>query len=133
MRILALHACSHALPEDTRGWRTQTGSQTRNAQRTTGCWNCDYFDDVDALRSFGSANTGNAAAKHRTCGIILATYFPYVRSPLPPAESLAELLASFFHHWAAAHDYRSAVVTIRRGLPLTKAEKGWCERKGEAI
>lgn len=49
---------------------------------------------------------------------------------LSHAETLAELLASFFHHWAVAHDYRSAVVTIRRGLPLTKAEKGWCGPAG---
>lgn len=102
--------------------------QTTTLQHATapGSWNCDYFDDVDALRDFGSANTGKAKAlggldSNSTClGLRSA--------PLASAESLAELLASFFHHWAAAHDYRSAVVTIRRGIPLTKAEKGWCDR-----
>jgi DNA polymerase sigma len=59
---------------------------------------CDYCDDIGPLAGFGTANR----------------------------ESLGELLASFFHYWAAGHDYRGSVVTIRRSAPLTKAEKGWC-------
>ena len=58
---------------------------------------CDYCDDIATFRGFGAANT----------------------------EGLSALLASFFYHWAALHDYRGAVVTIRRRAPLTKAEKGW--------
>lgn len=78
-----------------------TGSQqTAHATHTNppGNWNCDYFDDVAALQGWGARN----------------------------GESLAELLAAFFYHWAVVHDYRAAVVTVRRGAPLTKAEKGWC-------
>ncbi|KAI8468796.1 MAG: hypothetical protein J3K34DRAFT_386132 [Monoraphidium minutum] len=71
-------------------------------RQTIGGWVCDYCDDLPSLAGFGSANT----------------------------ESLAELLASFFQYWAAGHDYRGAVVTIRRSAPLTKAEKGWTMRVG---
>jgi DNA polymerase sigma len=67
-------------------------------RQTVAGWPCDYCDDVSALAGFGAPNR----------------------------ESLAELLAAFFHHWAAGHDYRSAVVCVRRSAPLTKAEKGWC-------
>jgi DNA polymerase sigma len=67
-------------------------------------WCCDYCDDVPGLRGFGAANR----------------------------ESLAELLAAFFFHWAVDHDYRNAVVTIRRAAPLTKGEKGWCGARGAA-
>lgn len=44
----------------------------------TGKWCCDYCNDLTQYSSFGAANT----------------------------ESLAELLASFFHYWAVCHDYR---------------------------
>lgn len=73
-------------------------SPSPSPSRPPANWVCDYCDDVSALAGFGAANT----------------------------ESLAELLAAFFQYWAAGHDYRSAVVTIRRSAPLTKAEKGWC-------
>ena len=73
----------------------QEGAPTR--QQTIGKWNCDYFDDLAALSGWGAQN----------------------------GEGLGVLLATFFYHWAVAHDYRSSVLTIRRGAPLTKAEKGW--------
>lgn len=74
----------------------QEGSPTR--VQTIGKWNCDYFDDVAALQGWGAQNK----------------------------EGLSELLASFFFHWAVVHDYRNAVLTIRRGAPMTKSDKGWC-------
>jgi DNA polymerase sigma len=40
-------------------------------------------------------------------------------------ESVAELLVSFISYWARHHDYRQAVVSIRVGGALTKADKGW--------
>ncbi len=63
---------------------------------------CDYFDDVDQLKGFGSANT----------------------------ESLGELVWAFFEHWAWKHDYNNAVVSVRTGGFLTKSQKEWTRRVG---
>jgi len=73
--------------------------QTR---RTVGQWNCDYFDDVESLSGFGSANK----------------------------ESLAELVWSFFEYWAWRHDYNNSVVSVRTGGFLTKSHKEWTRRVG---
>jgi DNA polymerase sigma len=73
------------------------GSKPAANRDPPGPWVCDYCDDVTALAGFGAANR----------------------------ESLAELLAGFFQYWAVGHDYRGAVVSIRRTAPLSKAEKGW--------
>lgn len=78
----------------------QEGEPTK--RRTIGQWCCDYYDNVSALSAFGTGNK----------------------------ESLAELLGSFFYYWAVLHDYRGAVITIRRSAPMTKAEKGWTMRVG---
>jgi DNA polymerase sigma len=62
-----------------------------------GQWSCDYCDDMSRLAGFGGSNS----------------------------EGLAELLVSFFCYWARHHDYRQAVVSIRVGGGLSKADKGW--------
>ncbi len=63
---------------------------------------CDYFDDVEQLKGFGSANT----------------------------ESLGELVWAFFEHWAWKHDYNNNVVSVRTGGFLTKSQKEWTRRVG---
>lgn len=63
----------------------------------TGNWVCDYCDDIPRLSTFGAQNP----------------------------EGLSDLLVSFFCYWARHHDYRQAVVSIRVGGALTKADKGW--------
>ena len=70
--------------------------------RTVGQWNCDYFDDVESLSGFGSANK----------------------------EGLAELVWSFFEYWAWRHDYNNSVVSVRTGGFLTKSHKEWTRRVG---
>ena len=70
--------------------------------RTVGQWMCDYFDDVEQLKGFGSAN----------------------------AESLGELVWAFFEHWAWKHDYNNNVVSVRTGGFLTKSQKEWTRRVG---
>jgi hypothetical protein len=62
-----------------------------------GSWCCDYHDDTASLSGFGAPNS----------------------------EGLAELLVGFFCYWARQHDYRHAVVSVRVGGGLTKADKGW--------
>lgn len=62
-----------------------------------GGWACEYYDRVAELQGFGTANS----------------------------ETLADLLASFFHYWARQHDYRNEVVTIRQREEMLKAGKGW--------
>ncbi|KAI9478316.1 MAG: hypothetical protein EXX96DRAFT_243668 [Benjaminiella poitrasii] len=58
----------------------------------------DYFyDDVDKLKGFGSANH----------------------------ESLGGLLFAFFRRFAMEFDYNHQVVSVRQGCYLTKKEKGW--------
>ena len=63
---------------------------------------CDYYDDVEQLKGFGSANK----------------------------ESLSELVWVFFEHWAWKHDYNNAVVSVRTGGFLTKSQKEWTRRVG---
>ena len=63
---------------------------------------CDYYDDVEQLKGFGSANK----------------------------ESLGELVWAFFEHWAWKHDYNNAVVSVRTGGFLTKSQKEWTRRVG---
>ena len=62
-------------------------------------WNCEFFDDAEALQGFGSANK----------------------------EGIAELLFSFFDFFAWRHDYNNAVISIRMpgGGFKSKASKGW--------
>ena len=45
-------------------------------------------------------------------------------------ETLAELVWAFFENWAWRHDYNNAVVSIRTGCLLTKAQKDWTRRIG---
>lgn len=45
-------------------------------------------------------------------------------------ESLAELVWKFFEFWAWAHDFNNAVVSVRTGKFLTKAQKDWTRRIG---
>jgi hypothetical protein len=76
----------------------QTHPRTRTHTHIhTGGWTCEYYDRVDDLKGFGAAND----------------------------ESLADLLATFFHYWARQHDYRNEVVTIRQREEMFKADKGW--------
>lgn len=69
---------------------------------TIGQWSCEFNDDVEGLQGFGSSNT----------------------------ESLAELLIAFFDYWARRHDYNNAVVSIRMGGMISKADKDWTRRIG---
>ena len=58
---------------------------------------CSFFEDLEALQDFGTANK----------------------------ESLGALLFGFFHYYAHEFDYNSSVISIRHGKSLTKFEKGW--------
>ncbi|KAF2085288.1 Nucleotidyltransferase, partial [Saccharata proteae CBS 121410] len=57
----------------------------------------DFYDDLDALRGFGSANT----------------------------ESIGQLLFHFFRCYGHELDYQASVVSVRQGRLLTRQEKGW--------
>ena len=72
------------------------------ACRTVGQWNCDYFDEVEALKEFGGSNK----------------------------EGLAEIVWGFFEYWAWRHDYNNSVISIRTGGFLTKSHKEWTRRVG---
>lgn len=67
-----------------------------------GQWDCNYYDKVGNLVSFGTANK----------------------------ESLGELVWAFFEYWAWKHDYNTAVLSVRTGGFLTKAQKEWTRRIG---
>ena len=71
-------------------------------RRRVGQWDCDFYDKVGNLVSFGTANT----------------------------ETLGELVWAFFEYWAWKHDYNTAVVSVRTGGFLTKAQKEWTRRIG---
>ena len=45
-------------------------------------------------------------------------------------ETLGELVWAFFEYWAWKHDYNTAVVSVRTGGFLTKAQKEWTRRIG---
>ena len=62
---------------------------------------CKYHDQVEPLRQYGQANK----------------------------ETLAELLHSFFDYWTHRHDWAQGVVSIRTLTPITKAAKGWRNRR----
>jgi DNA polymerase sigma len=70
--------------------------------RRVGQWDCDFYDKVGNLVSFGTANT----------------------------ETLGELVWAFFEYWAWKHDYNTAVISVRTGGFLTKAQKEWTRRIG---
>lgn len=71
-------------------------------RRTVGQWTCEFCDNVDSLRGFGSPNR----------------------------ESLAELVWAFFEYWAWRHNYSHDVVSVRVGGCLHKDDKDWTRRIG---
>lgn len=98
--MYARHLCSHPCSEAA---YSHNGLTPRCAHhRRVGQWDCNYYDKVGNLVSFGSANT----------------------------ESLGELVWAFFEYWAWKHDYNTAVVSVRTGGFLTKAQKEWTRRIG---
>jgi DNA polymerase sigma len=62
-----------------------------------GKWCCDYCDDMSRVAGYGARNS----------------------------EGVGQLLVSFFCYWARQHDYKRAVVSVRVGGGLAKADKGW--------
>ncbi|OMO65456.1 PAP/25A-associated [Corchorus olitorius] len=63
---------------------------------------CAYFDQVEKLRNFGSANK----------------------------ETVAQLVWAFFNYWAYGHDYANSVISVRTGSIISKREKDWTRRIG---
>ena len=97
-----LQCASPALPAVAGGLCEALTQLSTSVHRRVGQWDCDFYDKVGNLVSFGTANT----------------------------ETLGELVWAFFEYWAWKHDYNTAVVSVRTGGFLTKAQKEWTRRIG---